>query len=49
MKALRRLLLIATVVGAILGGYVFSVQTASLHAMPARQIAGGCPGITAPC
>jgi hypothetical protein len=49
MKALRRLLLIATVVGAILGGYVFSVQTASLHAMPARHIASNCPGVPVPC
>lgn len=49
MATLRRLLLIATLLGAVVGGYVFSVSTASLHAMPVRQLASQCSGAPIPC
>ena len=49
MVALRRLFLIAALVGSVLGGYVFSAGTATSHAMPARQLADECGGGPIPC
>jgi hypothetical protein len=45
MAALRRLYLVAALLGSILGGYVFSAPTAAAH--PIRT--GPCGGIPWPC
>lgn len=49
MATVRRLLLIAVLLGAIVSGYAFSAGIAASHAVPARQLAGNCPGMPTPC
>jgi hypothetical protein len=49
MATLRRLLLIAALVGSVLGGYVFSAGTAAVHASQASGPNIPCGGGPFPC
>jgi hypothetical protein len=49
MVAVRRLLLIAALLGFILGGYVFSAGSAASHAAPMQRIASYCGAVPTPC
>jgi hypothetical protein len=49
MRALRRLLLFAALLGSVLGGYVFSAGRAASHAAPARTAMLCSGGLRTPC
>jgi hypothetical protein len=49
MPTLRRLLVIATLLGSVLGGYVFSAGSAAHHATPMQRTASYCGAVPTPC
>ena len=49
MRTLRRLLLVADLLGSVLGGYVFSAGAQASHAAPMQRTAVYCGAVPTPC
>jgi hypothetical protein len=49
MRTLRRLLLIAALLGSVLGGYVVSAGAVASHAAPTQHTASYCGAVPTPC
>jgi hypothetical protein len=49
MLALRRICLLAALLGSVLGGSVFSAAPATAHATAPQQLASECGGVPVPC